>query len=289
VRERPVSFGGGGSLLGVVSEPEERDAQSSRDVPGVIVLNAGLLHKVGPYRLSVDLARAIALKSHHVLRFDLSGIGDSRMVASSRPARERAVGDVRRAMDFMAGEYGLNQFVLAGLCSGSDNSHYASLQDDRVVGTAHLDGYAIRNLKYYVKYFGGRLLSWRFLRTKLRRRENEEVARGRSPAVAARTREFPSKDELTRDFAKLVDRRVRLLYVYTGESESYNYKGQLRAVISGVKFGELLEEEFFPLASHTYIGLESRRKAVECVAAWLGRHWPSHASGDTQVRPQVSA
>ena len=272
MRERAVSFGGGG-LFGVVTEPDRADRDAPRDRPGVIVLNSGLLHKVGPYRLSVNLTRAIGKRGHYALRFDLSGIGDSRMTLSDLSARERAVADVGAAMDFMAEEYGVRAFVLMGLCSGSDNAHYTSLQDERVVGTVHLDGYAVPDWRYYLKYYGGRLLSLRVLRARFEKAQSEDVGRNRTPAAGGRTRVFPSRSQLTHDFKQVTDRGVRLLCIFTRGAEAYNYKGQMRRTFSAVEFGDLLEEEFFPLATHTYCTLESRRAVVARITHWVSRHW----------------
>ena len=55
VRERGVVFGDG-RLLGVPTSPPDE----ARDRPCVVILNAGVIHRVGPGRLSVDIARRAA-------------------------------------------------------------------------------------------------------------------------------------------------------------------------------------------------------------------------------------
>ena len=45
--------------------------------PTVVLLNAGIVHRVGPNRMHVLLARALAAAGIPSLRFDMSGIGDS--------------------------------------------------------------------------------------------------------------------------------------------------------------------------------------------------------------------
>ena len=266
MKETAIAFGSQAELLGVMTEPECPSCQTTPPPPALIVLNAGLLHKVGPNRLSVELARAVAKSGFRVLRFDLSGIGDSKMTSANVPMRERAIRDVQAAMNFVAEHHGINRFLLAGLCSGSDNAHHTSLHDERVVGSIHLDGYC-------VKYYGGRLLSWRVLRSKLQPRRETEAAQGQRPAPNARTREFPSLEQLTDHFTVLSSRGVRLLCIYTGESGTYNHKGQLREALYTVPFGDLLEEEFYPLAAHTYTSLASRRRVVMRATEWLVRHW----------------
>lgn len=274
MKETAVAFGDRGGLLGVVTEPESASMSDKPDrAPAIVLLNAGLLHKVGPNRLSVEMARAVASRGFRALRFDLSGIGDSRMAAAQVPARERAVSDVQSAMDFLKQRYGAERFVLAGLCSGSDNAHHTSLQDDRVIGTIHLDGYSALNAQYQVRYYVGRALSWRVLRNKLRTRAERTLTKNPTPAANARARPFPTREQLAEDFKRITARGVQLLYIYTADAKLYNYRGQLREAFFDVPFGDLLEEEFHPEASHTYTGVASRRRVVEHAATWVIRHW----------------
>src|SRR5215472_19382863 len=71
--EEAVQFGSLRSLAGIVSSTSEKN----EDKPGVILLNPGIVHRVGPGRIYVKIARALAAKGFVVLRFDFSGIGDS--------------------------------------------------------------------------------------------------------------------------------------------------------------------------------------------------------------------
>lgn len=285
MRETAVAFGDRGGLLGVVTEPESAHiAVEPKPAPAIVLLNAGLLHKVGPNRLSVEMARAVALKGFRALRFDLSGIGDSRMAASHVPARERAISDVQSAMDFLKQRYGAERFVLAGLCSGSDHAHHTSLQDDRVIGSIHLDGYSAVNPQYQIRYYAGRALSWRVLRNKLRAREERKLAKNPTPAANARARPFPTREQLAEDFRRITARGVQLLYIYTVDAKLYNYKGQLREAFFDVPFGNLLEEEFYPEASHTYTGVATRLRAVEHATGWVIRHWGHERRDGEKVR-----
>jgi len=57
-RETAYNFGAQGNLVGIATTPA---ADASRtDLPAVLLLNAGLVHRVGPYRLYTDLARRLA-------------------------------------------------------------------------------------------------------------------------------------------------------------------------------------------------------------------------------------
>ena len=75
--EQVLLFGTNRCLVGMLTEPEK--SQVPADLPAFILFNAGLLHRVGPNRLHVTLARRLARRGFPVLRFDFSGIGDSRV------------------------------------------------------------------------------------------------------------------------------------------------------------------------------------------------------------------
>lgn len=108
-------------LFAVVTEPPQGEARRR----GVILLNAGATHHVGPNRMYVTLARQWARRGYVVLRMDLAGLGDS-FARSGRPAGEvypeAAIEDMRIAIDFLRQRFGVSDITLAGLCSGAYHS-----------------------------------------------------------------------------------------------------------------------------------------------------------------------
>lgn len=168
--ERVHTFGPKNTLLGVVTLPpaEKRDEAEKR--PVIVLLNAGLTHRAGPFRLGVHLARGIAERGFRVLRFDQSGLGDSAPNPERLPISEQIVIDAREAMTFMTDKYGAKSFIFGGLCSGAINAHKVCLADDRVVGMWLLDGYAYPTRTYY------RHLAKRWLKTRRDATNGEPVA-----------------------------------------------------------------------------------------------------------------
>ena len=73
MREAAVSFGPNASLVGIITSPSVPAAR--RELPGVILLNAGIINRVGPNRIYVKMARRLADMGLPVLRFDFSGRG----------------------------------------------------------------------------------------------------------------------------------------------------------------------------------------------------------------------
>ncbi len=264
--EKAITFGLDNGFIGVISEPE---GNAVKDAPILIILNSGLLHKIGPFRLSVDVARTVQKEGYTVLRFDLSGIGDSKMQLRDSEG-DLAVVDVKTAMDYLYKCYGVEKFVLMGLCSGSDDSHRTAVADDRVIGTINLDGYGYRNINYYFHYYGRRLRSLKFLTRKLMPNHHSNENEGTPNQANAYSREFPPEEQVASEFSILSGRNVKMLYIYTGGvDEYYIYKQQLRDVFSGVDFKDNLELEYYPYANHTYSRVNSRKRVVNRVVDWM--------------------
>lgn len=137
MREEPVLFGGKTALVGIVSDPP---GETSSDLPAVILLNAGGLHRVGPNRLYVNMARRLAALGFVVLRFDFSGFGDSEPRLDDMPFAKVAVTEVRSAMDFLTAARGSERFILIGICSGAEASFAVAQRDSRVTGAVLING-----------------------------------------------------------------------------------------------------------------------------------------------------
>ena len=133
LRERPVFFGGARKLFGILTVPPASSARP--DLPPIILLNAGTVHRVGSHRLYVPMARKWAALGFHVLRVDLSGIGDS-PVPEGSPENltypRDGLEDARAAMDFLEETTTSGKFIVAGLCSGGDIAFQLGFKEPRV-------------------------------------------------------------------------------------------------------------------------------------------------------------
>jgi pimeloyl-ACP methyl ester carboxylesterase len=110
------------------------------NAPVVVLLNSGIIHRPGPNRLYVRIARNLAARGYRVLRFDFSGVGDSDVRRDASPFVERAVKEAREAMDWVEREHSVERFVLMGLCSGALVAYRTALVDPRVVGAGLING-----------------------------------------------------------------------------------------------------------------------------------------------------
>jgi alpha-beta hydrolase superfamily lysophospholipase len=115
VLETTVQLGPLG-LFGIMTQGE-----GAARGPTIVLVNEGNTHHIGQARLWVDLARQLGAAGLRVLRFDLSGNGDSGV----RPGQQshvvrapEAVEDVLEAMRAVSADDPSN-VVLVGFCSGA--------------------------------------------------------------------------------------------------------------------------------------------------------------------------
>jgi pimeloyl-ACP methyl ester carboxylesterase len=126
-KERPLRFGSTPSLFGILASPP----QEQRRRRGVILLPAGADHHVGPRRMYVTLGRRWASCGYHVLRLDISGLGDSekhdgRLFNEVFPPK--AVDDIRVAVEQLRSACGVEDVTLVGVCAGAFHAWRAAFE-----------------------------------------------------------------------------------------------------------------------------------------------------------------
>ncbi|MBK6695872.1 MAG: alpha/beta hydrolase [Myxococcales bacterium] len=286
-KERVHAFGPDGSLMGIVTLPDasfdSEPAAASR--PFVVLLNAGIVHRAGPFRLAVSLARSLAERGFSVLRFDQSGLGDSAKGEGGAHATEQVLKDGRAAMDFLAQRYGARQFVVGGLCSGAMNAHRIGVADDRVVGLWMLDGSAYPTLSTHRPTVKRVLRSpgrWAGSGRRLSGRAWSMVAglmRGPTPigpsAEASDERkglfyqDWPPKETARRELDQMLTRGARILFVYTGGWSGFVHPRQFDEMFPRLSHRERVTVKYYPHADHTYLLQGDRNEMTADVGAFL--------------------
>jgi pimeloyl-ACP methyl ester carboxylesterase len=123
-----AEFGPDGRLVGVLTEPASTAARNT----GVLLLNAGVVHHVGPQRLWVTLARRLAQSGFTVLRLDHAGIGDSLHRDDGLPWDQSSLADVNDALGWLEQSTACRRFALLGLCAGTLTAFRAAQRESRV-------------------------------------------------------------------------------------------------------------------------------------------------------------
>ncbi|MEO6238620.1 MAG: hypothetical protein ABIQ52_16620 [Vicinamibacterales bacterium] len=271
--ERVHLFGSHGGLVGIVTEPDAAKARPG--APAILFSNVGLNHRVGPNRVFVELSRGLADAGFLSLRFDLSGLGDSEPRRDAAGDLERAVGDTREAMDFLA-QRDIRTFVVLGFCSGVDSAHEAALRDDRVAGAIFIDGYAYKNPGFWLRYWTVRNIQparWRrYARQRVQAFRGNRVHTETGETLEIYVRESPSRERFASDIATLVSRSVRLLFIFTVVADNhYNYPNQFHDTFG---YRDQIAVEYFWRADHTFSTEGHRASLNTRLVAWVTRHFP---------------
>src|SRR3546814_2502556 len=104
----------------------------------LVLLNAGLTHRVGPFRGYVGIARYLATRGVDVFRFDLPRVGDG-------PAAGVSVGAmVAATLDTLDREAGARCFFIGGICSAAEMDCNLATDEQRIAGVWLLAGLSRR-------------------------------------------------------------------------------------------------------------------------------------------------
>lgn len=266
-REQAHRFGRADHLVGISGAPEGQG-----NGIGVIVLNAGLVHRVGPFRLHVELTRQLNATGYPTLRFDLSTLGDSGAAPGSLTRTQQVEADLDDAMRLLAGRAGCQRFVLVGLCSGAQNAHTVAASDPRVAGAVFLDGYAYRTLGYKVRHYLPRLFDPARWMRRLRKRPRAAGGESVEPVFAVAP---APRDEVIADFTAMVERGMKLYLVYSGGiSTHFNHQRQFRECFGSVMDHPSVTTRYAAHTDHTYILTGDRERLLDGIRDWLVGNFP---------------
>jgi hypothetical protein len=281
MREEALLFGNTTSLVGIITDPPEEIR--ANDLPAVVLLNAGVLHRVGPNRLYVKIARHLAAMGFVVLRFDFSGIGDSKAREDNLPFEKSSVIETQEAMNYLHMARGSERFVLIGLCLGATISFRTACCDPRVVGAVliNLGGNQSDELSSYIRnrnaaryYWKGALFnpkSW--LRLIKRKTDYQNIIRvigfQLRNLFSPTTKVFPQVNDSAGDFRLLIERGVHLLLINTEWDKGLEY---LRMIFGGgihelSAYGKL-KIEIIRGANHIFSPLRSQEDLLKVVHNW---------------------
>ena len=111
-------------------------------ISAVVMLNNGVAQAVGPGRSWVELARILAIDGYHVVRLDISGLGES----AARPGRSEndpypamAGEDIADAVDQVIAQH-VERVACLGLCSGAQLSFDAAKRSPAIDVIVSING-----------------------------------------------------------------------------------------------------------------------------------------------------
>jgi hypothetical protein len=289
MKEEALLFGKTRSLVGIVTNPPE--SKRGINLPAILLLNSGLIHRVGLNRLHVKMARALAQMGFVALRFDFSGIGDSTVRDDHLPFVQSSVSETQEAMDYLSAARGSQRFVLMGICSGATASFKTACCDPRVVGAVlinaggHLHDDTDDELSSFIKdevlarhywriAFSSSFSAKNWFKTITGKVDYRSVLKKmlgfpiRRLFLSRVKRTAGAKDTGT-DLRVLRERGVRLFHVYSEGDEGLDYL----YVMLGDEIQDLIATEpsrfeIIEGANHTFTLLWSQEHLLKIVCNW---------------------
>lgn len=284
VKENAVVFGPGQSLVGVFTQAHSGDLPAEF---AVIMLNAGSIHRVGPNRIHVKLARRLAEFGVAALRFDFSGVGESRRSTDATSFLTRSKHEVRSAMDYLESSRGITHFVLLGICSGADVACALAEEDPRVRAAILVNGsFQSEPLAADFSQMAQQCIDARYYRRsvwELNRWKRLLLGRSnwrgllRSLLTSLRRSNQNQKENEPADLPfvgkplkELAERNIDLLAIYSEGSVSWDVihllYGSPEQMIAAV---QRLRIEFIKNCDHVFTTLDSQSQLESLVVDWL--------------------
>lgn len=285
--EEIITFGKARALVGILHKP---DGPAPRpDLPAVLLLNAGLLHRVGPNRLYVKIARQLARSGFHVLRFDVWGIGDSQDHAPE--AKGTFVDDTLEAFEVLNQRLGADRFMLMGICMGAQIALEVARRDPRVECLALMEGIYVKSARYHLS----RLLNplkWKRVLTgesqmvkRLRNRlfklsgnnsknhqppiesKGSHTSNGNVTSFLDQNRKKNMKEKL----GALLERGTKIILIFRDGNEiAHNYRLRKQGdEIFAVGLPRGLDVVFVKFADHTFTPLLSQDLLLKAIMSWI--------------------
>lgn len=274
--ELTLLCGPGRNLMTTITLPAGTSTALGR--PTALLTNSGVISRAGPYRINVQLARRLADQGIPSIRFDLSGIGDSRRTASTLTQMEQWIVDTRAVMDMAAERLQSERFFMVGFCSGAEVAYRCALQDRRLAGILLWDLFAYPTLRsslntlWFKLQRAGALGLLRKLATRLMRLVGLKVGQQvtKQQLQDLEPARIPTRQEFATGLATLHEQGSNVLVAFCGgEPEWYNYPGQFHRSLAAFPAIRNIRCEQLSLSDHLLTRRESRTAFVELVDDWL--------------------
>lgn len=260
-----IRFGPGDALVGILSGPAGKSA-----APVLILPNAGLVPRAGPFRLHVELAARLEPRGIRTFRFDLPGIGEAPRVGGCD-----GTDAIIAAIDYLSAHRGATTFAVGGICSAADVGWRVAVRDPRVSGMLMLDGLSFRGVWFRTALIMGVLKrgprAWGgIFKRLLARRSNPPVAGGGPTDL----RDWPDPASVRQDFKEMLARDTRSLWIYSGGySDLFLHPRQFAAMLGQGARDPRVAMHYWPDCDHTFYARKHRDRLLDTIETWMATQW----------------
>ena len=227
------------------------------------------MHRCGPSRLHVRLARRLAELGYATLRFDVPGVGDS-LRRADKPQNEVML----EMLDALQARTGYRRFVIGGICAGADTSWQLAIADARIVGLFLLDGLMRRGRWFLL----GRLQrathkspsAWlAALRGRLSPKPDQPIL-----VTPEDLREWPPRGSEREQYRALLDRGVEVFQLFTGGTSYFLHPRQLEETFGDAVHAPAVRFRHWPECDHLFYAESDRERLIAEIAGWLQQRLP---------------
>ena len=264
MKQQVVTCGIYDHLSGILSGPEKPSERKT----AFLIWNTGVGSRVGHFRGHFELAQVLASSGYTLLRFDLAGRGDSMPRSEKLAEQQRNSLDIQEAMDYLEQQYGFQNFVLLGVCSGAVDLHHVALIDYRVIGFVMVDTYIHETPWFKFHYYWQRLNPLRVARA-LKRRWKHFIANEQGPKEAF-FGIYPSRDEIRAAWRDFMKRDLATMVIYTGGfNYIYSYERQFQDMLDGVELNQYFRFHLLDRSDHVFTALDQRQNFHKLLIEWV--------------------
>ena len=275
ISEVAVLLGEQRSLVGIVTRPGTPPPPGD---PAIVILNAGVIHRVGHHRMAVTMSRTLARAGYLTLRFDFSGIGDSEPSSDKLSPVESCLADIKHTLDWLEQNSEVSRIILVGLCSGADHAILSGHTDARVVALVLMDPSFPATARYYLHSIARQLMrlrNWSKLltgRSRLVKMWVEQLLcsvlpKWRSRPITIGNIQFHAY--LEQCYKSSVEHGIQMLAVLTEDTTRQTYREQMIDAFPNVSFGTKLRLEWLPGSDHTFMREVDRSRLNRLILEWL--------------------
>jgi pimeloyl-ACP methyl ester carboxylesterase len=279
MNERVLRFGDG--LIGIYTPSAARGER-----PGFVLVNAGMVHRSGPNRLYVNIARQLAAAGYPVLRFDLSAIGDSIPRNDALVFEKSSISETSAAMAALGKHSGATGFVVGGICSGADVSFLTTRDNPAVIGAVLINGRGLHGVtddtgdtieaavdagastRYLLQKSLFNPSSWmKLVSGEVNYREMLRLLAGK--IVPQHDRTPDAAPGLRAAFHAVLERGTELLLVYSAGDPAIDYMKlmfgkEMKKIVAYRNYCEI----DMPHADHTFTPRSSRENLIAALRNW---------------------